>query len=287
MSIISNLLERFKKKEISYITSDDDLKIKLKNVNKEYLIGIDTEFTWRNTYFPELSLIQISTLKEIIIIDCLSINDFNGLLKIFKDERIIKIFHSARGDISVLNTSLGAKFKNIFDVQLAENILFPEENLISYKNIVKRYFYKSISKGETNSDWNRRPLTQSQISYASEDVRYLIHIKKNQEKKLTHQGLSEKYNFILRKELSAAETKFGVLRYERFKKKKKNLSKEEKDIFFWRENLAAEKNIPPSFIFKDSNLKRLKEVIYTKNYSECVWIIKDANFRENFLTIFK
>ena len=52
MSIISNLLERFKKKEISYITSDDDLKIKLKNVNKEYLIGIDTEFTWRNTYFP-------------------------------------------------------------------------------------------------------------------------------------------------------------------------------------------------------------------------------------------
>ncbi|MBH20106.1 MAG: hypothetical protein CL851_06715 [Crocinitomicaceae bacterium] len=287
MSIISNLFERLRKKEISYIDSNKDLQEKLKNLSSENQLGIDTEFTWRNTYFPQLSLVQISSSKEIFLIDCLSITDLNGLLKIFRNEKISKIFHSARGDISVLNTSMGAKFKNIFDVQLAENILSPEKNAISYKNLVRRYFYKSISKEETNSDWTRRPLKKSQISYASEDVRYLIQIKNSQKKKLISKSLFQKFNIEMSKELSTAETDFGVLRYERYKKKKKNISKEEKDIFFWRENLAAEKNIPPSFIFKDSNLKRLKEVIFTKKFSECDWIIRDSNFRENFLSVFE
>ena len=287
MSIISNLFERLRKKEISYIASNNDLQEKLKDLNGENQLGIDTEFTWRNTYFPQLSLVQISSPKEIVLIDCLSITDLDGLLKIFRNEKILKIFHSARGDISVLNTSMGATFKNIFDVQLAENILSSEKNAISYKNLVRRYFYKTISKEETNSDWTRRPLKKTQISYASEDVRYLIQIQNSQKKKLISKGLFQKFNVELNKELSVAETDFGVLRYERYKKKKKNLSKEEKDIFFWRENLAAEKNIPPSYIFKDNNLKRLKEVIFTKNFSECNWIIRDANFRENFLSVFK
>ena len=130
-------------------------------------------------------------------------------------------------------------------------------------------------------------MKKTQISYAAEDVRYLIQIQNSQKKKLISKGLFQKFNDQLNKELSVAETDFGVLRYERYKKKKKNLSKEEKDIFFWRENLAAEKNIPPSYIFKDNNLKRLKEVIFTKNFSECNWIIRDANFRENFLSVFK
>ena len=96
--------------------------------------------------------------EEILLIDCLSITDLYGLLEIFRNEKILKIFHSARGDISVLNTSVGATFKNIFDVQLAENILSSEKNAISYKNLVRRYFYKSISKEETNSDWNEDSL---------------------------------------------------------------------------------------------------------------------------------
>ena len=126
---------------------------------------------------------------------------------------------------------MGATFKNIFDVQLAENILSSEKNAISYKNLVRRYFYKSISKEETNSDWNRRPLKKTQISYASEDVRYLIQIKNSQKKKLISKGLFQKFNIELNKELSVAETDFGVLRYERYKKRKRIFLKK-KRIYF-------------------------------------------------------
>ena len=70
MSIISNLFERLrKKKEISYIASNNDLQEKLKDLSSENQLGIDTEFTWRNTYFPQLSLVQISSPKEILLID--------------------------------------------------------------------------------------------------------------------------------------------------------------------------------------------------------------------------
>ena len=37
----------------------------------EKILGIDTEFDWRTTYIPKLSLLQISTRKHIFLIDCL------------------------------------------------------------------------------------------------------------------------------------------------------------------------------------------------------------------------
>ena len=56
---------------------------------------------------------------------------------------------------------------------------------ISYKNLVKKYILKDISKSETNSNWQKRPLTDKQIDYAAEDVRYLHTIMRIQEKRLS------------------------------------------------------------------------------------------------------
>ena len=48
--------------------------------------------------------------------------------------------------------------------------------------IIGEEFGKSKNKSETNSNWLKRPLSDDQMKYASEDVNYLIEIFKAQKK---------------------------------------------------------------------------------------------------------
>ena len=58
------------KKTIHLIESREDEEFVKKSLQDEKRIGLDTEFNWRNTYIPELSLLQISTNSKILLIDC-------------------------------------------------------------------------------------------------------------------------------------------------------------------------------------------------------------------------
>ena len=78
MKLINNFKKRFLNKLFSsvknrtYIQNSSDIKLVSKNLSNEIEIGVDTEFTWK-TYFPILSLIQISTPNTLFILDCLSL----------------------------------------------------------------------------------------------------------------------------------------------------------------------------------------------------------------------
>ena len=62
-----------RKKEIFLIDDVKDKNFVIDSLNSEKIIGLDTEFSWRRTYFPELSLLQISTKTKIFLIDFLKI----------------------------------------------------------------------------------------------------------------------------------------------------------------------------------------------------------------------
>ena len=146
----------FDQKEIVYINEDELISDAINEIKKSNLIAVDTEFIWRNTYFPSLSLIQISTHNKIFIFDMYQNNNLIELKKIFESNEIKKIFHSLRSDISVLKSALNVKVLNVFDTQIAESILVNNSSIqIGYKDLVKKYLLISISKNETNSDWSK------------------------------------------------------------------------------------------------------------------------------------
>ena len=284
---IYNILKDFLlPKEVIYLEDDDSFNFALRDLEAINILAIDTEFIWRNTYFPKLSLIQISTYKKIYIIDCLKLN-LSGLEKIFINKNILKVFHSIRGDISVLSNCLGFKIENIFDTQLAEDILNQKTgDQISYKKLVKKYFFKDISKSETNSDWERRPLKKKQIDYAAEDVRYLHSIMEIQKNKLISSNKIDSFHFTCQQEKKLGEEDFSTSRLRRFQKKNKNLSDKEIEVFNWRESQAKKLNVPPSHIIEDKNLKMLKKIIEKKDLNECKWIIKKDSSRDDFINSF-
>lgn len=287
MKIINSLKFFFKTKEISLIDNKKSYDLSVPLINHSNEIGLDTEFIWKNTYFPVLSLIQVSTEDKIFIFDCMNLDNLDSLNDIFNNQKIKKIFHSMRGDLTVLYNSLDSDFNNLFDTQIAEGIISNSENQISYKNLVKKYYYKELPKTETNSNWQNRPLSIDQINYASDDVTYLIDIMKNQKKIIDSKSLKSELDLACLKEKKISEESFVNSRLNRLIKKNRNISNLEKKIFIWRENEAKRRNVPPNNVFRDKELKRLKNNIESKNFNEFNWIIENEESRNNFLLNFR
>lgn len=286
MRIYNLLKDIFVPKEVLFIEDGSSLELVMKNLEYEKQLAIDTEFTWRDTYFPKLSLIQIATFNKIYIFDCLNL-DISVIERVFSNKNILKIFHSIRGDSSVIFNCLGIKIENIFDTQIAEDVLAQNSGIqISYKKLVKKYFFKSISKSETNSDWERRPLKKKQLDYAAEDVRFLHSIMEIQTKKLVRSNKLDHFFSICDEENKLGQEDFSFSRLKRLKRRNRNISSKEIEIFIWREDQAKQHNVPPSHIFGDRHLKELKKILERNNLNECKWIIKNDSSRDEFIRYF-
>lgn len=284
-SIFSYFKRKLKKNRPAYfIDSNESLKILDEELSKSELFGIDTEFDWRTTYFPKLSLIQISSEKSLFLIDCLEINPKKILKKYLEDKKILKIFHSVRSDTTVLSKCIQCKTRNVFDIQLADKFLTNGE-IKSYGKIVKSYYGIKLKKTETNSNWLKRPLSEDQISYAYDDVDYLIDIYFSQKKKLLKKNL---YNEILIKSLNEANLGNESLKKLRIEKKKKKFSNRFIKIFSWREDIAESKNVPPTYIFNDKKIRHLSNIksddIFLRK--KIMQIIGDTQLTDDFISKF-
>lgn len=262
INIVKKLRSILKKNKITYLIDSDDYKdFLIYSLKDEKILGLDTEFDWRRTYFPTLCLLQIATKKNVFLIDCIKCKDLIFLKQILEDKKKLLIFHSSRSDATVLNTNLKIKVKNIFDIQIAEKLLLGGD-IKNYGTLVKNYFNIFLKKSETNSNWLNRPFSSEQLSYASEDVSYLIEIYQEQKKVLKKKNLFKKTLEKSKKEVIYGNQELHISRL----KKLKNISKIEKKIFLWRESYASKNNIPPSHVFRDKELKNISKEI--KNHDK-------------------
>ena len=274
----------FSKKEILYVDNNENMNLLIKDLSKSEIIGIDTEFDWRKTYYPKLSLLQMAIGKKIYIVDCISKINLSSLKKFLEDPKKFIVFHSSRSDITVLKTNLNIKLNNLFDIQIAEKFINGGE-IKNYGFIVLKYFGYKLDKSETNSNWLKRPLTVKQLNYAAEDVKFLLSIHKKQLKILKKLNKDKDLIIEFRKEAKLGNQELYISRLKKLRK----ASKEEKDVFLWRENQAKGKNLPPSYIFEDKFLKEITQKIKNKKREseEIIRFFKDNSSARDFLKYIK
>ena len=271
------------KKTIYLIDSDNDFNFLISSLENEEILGIDTEFDWKTTYFPILSLLQIATKEKIFLIDCLHCKNLKNLKNILEDKERLIIFHSSRSDATVLNTNLNIKVKNVFDIQIAEKIIYSGD-IKNYASIVKTHLNIFLDKSETNSNWLKRPFTKSQINYAANDVRFLIRIYNRQKKILKKKNAYYTVKDLTKKEVSLGSQKLYIPRL----KKLKSHNKIEKDLFMWRENMAMERNVPPSYIFKDKHFKKILKACDENTQKDIIYdILKNEKLANNLIESFE
>lgn len=217
-------------------------------------IAIDTEFMRTNTFFAELSLIQIQSEQgEAAIIDPIAIPNLECLWQLLTDKNILKVFHAARQDIEVLYQVAKRMPVSIFDTQIAA-LFLGHGNLAGLSRVLDKELNIQIPKDQTRTDWNQRPLTKQQLEYAFNDVKTLaplyqkINQSLNQEQQ---QALLEDFADLLNpKHYQIDINKAG----ERIKQAKTLVPKQQaivNTLAQWREVYAIEHNKPRKWILSD------------------------------------
>ena len=150
----------------------DPLALSAYFVHKPARIGLDTEFIRERTYWPQLALVQIAVGDDVLLVDPLVPGMCAALAPLLADESILKIMHSASEDLVAFKHACGVVPKPLFDTQQAAALAGIGAGL-GYQKLVEQLTGVTLAKGETRSDWLRRPLSPAQLEYAADDVRHL------------------------------------------------------------------------------------------------------------------
>ena len=135
-------------------------------------LGMDTEFMRRDTFYPQLALLQLGHAGRYALVDPLAFDIGDALQPWLTFGDAVSVMHSASEDLETLSPLLPGGPRTLFDTQIAA--AFAGLGLgISYRALVAELAGVELDKGETRSDWMQRPLTDSQRLYAALDVVYL------------------------------------------------------------------------------------------------------------------
>ena len=157
------------------ITTTAELQAFCDRISDAPFIAVDTEFMRETTYWPKLCLVQVAAPALSAVIDPLAEGiDLAPLLALLTDERIDKVFHAARQDVEIFY-NLGVIPQPLFDTQIAGMAAgFGEQ--IAYDALVRQMLKVELDKSSRFTDWARRPLSDSQLTYALADVTHLAEL---------------------------------------------------------------------------------------------------------------
>jgi ribonuclease D len=170
-----------------WIDKPEVLAARLEAWKGQRLVAMDTEFIRERTYYPQLALVQLAVPGEILLVDPAAPGIAAVLAPFLEDPAITKLMHSASEDLQALLRGCGVVPSPVFDTQVAAAMAGYGAGL-SYLKLVEQITGITLEKGETRSDWLRRPLSESQLKYAADDVLHLHAVHAVLEERLRQLG---------------------------------------------------------------------------------------------------
>lgn len=155
------------------ISSDASLAAACQRWSDAGLIGLDTEFIQERTYHPRPALVQVSDAQGVLLVDPTKISEFGPLVEVLADPSVVVVMHACTEDFKVLKILTGSTPRQVFDTQLGAAFAGHRFSL-GYRELVETLLNVTLEKGETRSNWLKRPLSPSQVHYATLDVLYLL-----------------------------------------------------------------------------------------------------------------
>jgi ribonuclease D len=246
------------------ITTTRELNTICKRIKKSTnIIAIDTEFRRNNTYFPKLCCIQISFFDKKndgeninCIIDILTKINLKSFIQILRSKKIKKVFHSFEQDLEAIYTTTKKFPKNIEDTQIMAALSSFGSN-ISYSNIVEKLCNTRLTKNETRSNWEKRPLSDEQINYAINDVKYLLKVYEELHKILLKTKRKKWYEEIKNRLIKQKKSKDNLPSlYKRFNTNHKSdeYLKILKTLILEREKVAKKNDRPREWLLSNNEI---------------------------------
>lgn len=245
------------------LTSAAALDATLATLAQADFLVLDTEFLRESTYFARLCLIQIATGEQRALIDPLALEDLSALWALLAERSRPKVLHAARQDVEVLSQAMrAAPFGPIFDTQVAAAMLgHPAQ--VGYATLVSELLGVTLDKGHTRTDWSRRPLSEQQLRYAEDDVRYLVPLYQRLQDELEQAGrahwFAEEMALLEDPALYRTEPADAWKRLKGLERLQPAQRATAKLLAQWREQTAIDRDKPRGWILADETLRELAE----------------------------
>jgi ribonuclease D len=240
-----------------YVTDTETLKDLVAQLRTAPAVAIDTEFMRERTYYARLCLIQLASDDVAAIVDPLAIDDLSPLRDLMVDPAVVKIFHAGSQDLEIFYRLLGEATSPVFDSQVAATIAgFPQQ--VGYGALVKEMMGVALDKGDTYTDWAKRPLSDTQVEYALNDVRYLPEMYRRLLADLEREGRSSWLSADF--EHMEDPATYACLPEEQWRRVKRisSLNRRQlavaREVAAWREIEAQRRDVPKRLFLGDESI---------------------------------
>lgn len=154
-------------------------------------IAVDTETMGLIPRRDRLCLVQICDHQDRVSIIRIARGVKQApLLKILLEaESVVKVFHFARFDVGILEAHLSIATYPIFCTKIASKLARTYTDKHGLKDVVKELEKVELNKEAQSSDWGDvYNLSEEQLKYASNDVRYLLPVRQKLIQMLIREG---------------------------------------------------------------------------------------------------
>lgn len=174
--LVTNQNRLFESNEYKII----DIKTALELLNKENILGVDTETSGLDAHSKDILLLQIGTSEFQVAVDCTTVNilEFKSLLE---NKNKLFLFHNAKFDLQFLY-KYGIIVYNIYDSFLVERLLwigYPAGiHLLSLQSLCESYLDIYLDKSVRGEIF--KGLTERVVVYGCRDVEFLLPLREKQ-----------------------------------------------------------------------------------------------------------
>lgn len=234
------------------ITDQKEFEDICSHIRESGIVAFDTEFISENCFRPKLCLVQLATAETCVAVDPLQV-DVASWWQIMQDEETTVIAHAGREETRFCITNCGERPRRLWDVQIAEG-LRSNSYPLSYERLISRVLNKRLSSAETRTDWQRRPLTNRQIDYALDDVRFLLKVHERQLRDLQKRGrvdwATEEFEHMI-DDMVAERNDTSWRKLSGIRRLNRRQLGVVRELFLWRASVAESNDQPARRVLRD------------------------------------
>jgi ribonuclease D len=266
MYSIQSLLPAPEKLPVTYVTTTDALAGCIYQLEKATEIAFDLEFDRDNyTYGFNLCLMQIASATHCYLIDPKADLDITLAFPLLENAAIQKVVHCSGEDLRLMH-SLKCYPTNLADTELYAKLLNYERT--SLGALIQQLFGIELDKKMQKVNWVLRPLKAEQLSYAANDVLYLLQMKAALEEQAAEKNILsflQDENNLLSTTIHSLEPKDNFLKKSDLLYLSPYHQYVLNGLFCYRDSIAQQQNKPAHYIMSEETVRDLasNKISYT------------------------